>query len=489
VLFFTNVFSSLEDEMVRGQALRLVSLPLWHALSPGRLQLELHAQPALAKRWKALAKKDAKAAKEAAARAAKGEPEGPEGPYVPAPQRREATFVPGLVDELLGGLEAADAALAAAAAAAGAGAVNGVNGGGPAPMEGVEGAADGEGDEDDEDGSSSEAEEEQQAAAAAAEGDAAEGAEEPPAAEADAAAEGDAAGADAAVAAPARKAPRPAAPRALLLHVERCVELVIDLLSQLPTRRFVHAVLDDRALLVKARLSALYRAPQGDRWVCARQGCLGGERRGGVCRSGAERLGRPASPNATSQTHKPGQTRSNPRFRQLLDLAAFYLDFPIDDHTSEPLGEDDVAARHYDKARSRGGGAAGRRRRRRRPRLPAAAPPGRPRTTPRRPPAPPDVPAPPPPPPVPPAGDAAAAPAVPPLAAAPRPRALQLRVVLVARHPHARPRGADRRRAAPPRGRPAAARARRRPLDFPPRVSGRPRRRRVRAAHRAARGD
>jgi intron-binding protein aquarius len=43
---------SLEDEMVRTQALKVVSLPLWHALSEGRLQLELHAQPALAKHWK-----------------------------------------------------------------------------------------------------------------------------------------------------------------------------------------------------------------------------------------------------------------------------------------------------------------------------------------------------------------------------------------------------------------------------------------------------
>ena len=31
--------------MVRGQVLRLVSLPLWQALSSGRLQLELHAHP------------------------------------------------------------------------------------------------------------------------------------------------------------------------------------------------------------------------------------------------------------------------------------------------------------------------------------------------------------------------------------------------------------------------------------------------------------
>jgi hypothetical protein len=51
---------------------------------------------------------------------------------------------------------------------------------------------------------------------------------------------------------------------------------------------------------------------------------------------------------------------NSPRFRQLLDLASFYLDFPIDDHTGEPLKEDDVLGRHYEKvgAAPRGLGAA-----------------------------------------------------------------------------------------------------------------------------------
>ncbi len=47
---------------MRGQALKLVSLPLWHSLGAGRLQLELHAHPQLAKHWKSLTKKEAKAA-------------------------------------------------------------------------------------------------------------------------------------------------------------------------------------------------------------------------------------------------------------------------------------------------------------------------------------------------------------------------------------------------------------------------------------------
>jgi len=54
------LMQSLEDEMVRGQVLRLVSLPLWQGLSPGRLQLELHALPQLGKHWKHLLKKEQK---------------------------------------------------------------------------------------------------------------------------------------------------------------------------------------------------------------------------------------------------------------------------------------------------------------------------------------------------------------------------------------------------------------------------------------------
>jgi hypothetical protein len=72
---------------VRAQVLRLVSLPLWHALSRGRLQLELHAQPQLAKHWRHLAKKEAKAAAQ-------------EG-HVPVQSRPEATFVPALLSDFL----------------------------------------------------------------------------------------------------------------------------------------------------------------------------------------------------------------------------------------------------------------------------------------------------------------------------------------------------------------------------------------------------
>eukprot|EP00201_Polytomella_parva_P007058 CAMPEP_0175082518 /NCGR_PEP_ID=MMETSP0052_2-20121109/26806_1 /TAXON_ID=51329 ORGANISM="Polytomella parva, Strain SAG 63-3" /NCGR_SAMPLE_ID=MMETSP0052_2 /ASSEMBLY_ACC=CAM_ASM_000194 /LENGTH=216 /DNA_ID=CAMNT_0016353735 /DNA_START=27 /DNA_END=675 /DNA_ORIENTATION=+ len=52
LVFLINAFQSLEDDLVRPQVLRLVSLPLWAALSPGRLQLEMHHHPDWARRWR-----------------------------------------------------------------------------------------------------------------------------------------------------------------------------------------------------------------------------------------------------------------------------------------------------------------------------------------------------------------------------------------------------------------------------------------------------
>lgn len=77
--------------MVRAQVLKLVSLPLWHSLSAGRLQLEMHSQPTLVKHWKHLVKKEGKAA---------GKPD-----YLPPKQRPESAFLPGLLEEFLSVLD------------------------------------------------------------------------------------------------------------------------------------------------------------------------------------------------------------------------------------------------------------------------------------------------------------------------------------------------------------------------------------------------
>ncbi|GFR52138.1 hypothetical protein Agub_g14653, partial [Astrephomene gubernaculifera] len=169
VLFMIRAFQSLEDEMVRGQVLRVVSLPLWHSLSPGRLQLELHAHEALAKHWKAAAKKEAKAAAKKAKAGDKGGGEGAGGGgYVPVPQRPEVRFLPQLLEEFL------------------------------AVMDKV-------------------------------------------------------------VVPPVAEGCSPSLDRGALLYCERFLEFLIDLLSQLPTRRFVRTLLDDRALLVKCRMSKLFK--------------------------------------------------------------------------------------------------------------------------------------------------------------------------------------------------------------------------------------
>jgi len=235
------------------QVLKLVSLPVWHSLSPGRLQLELAAQPGLAKRWKALLKKEAKAAKAAAAAAAaKDTPETAAAAAAAELPKAEATFLPGMLQEFLKCLRVADglltgqhqqqqqqaAAVAAAAAA----------------------AAEGESESDEE-------EEEQQqqgdgddsVAAVAADGVTANGhhANGPTASTA--------AGGQQQQQQRGKKRGRGRGggggggggrgPRRLgkrvLLHLERFVEFLIDLLSQLPTRRFVHALVEDQQLLVK----------------------------------------------------------------------------------------------------------------------------------------------------------------------------------------------------------------------------------------------
>lgn len=54
-----------------------------------------------------------------------------------------------------------------------------------------------------------------------------------------------------------------------LLYCERFVEFLTDLLSQLPTRRFIRTLLEDRAILTKCRMSGLFQHPQGDR-ICPR---------------------------------------------------------------------------------------------------------------------------------------------------------------------------------------------------------------------------
>merc|ERR1712139_87917 len=86
-----------------------------------------------------------------------------------------------------------------------------------------------------------------------------------------------------------------------LAYVERGIELMIDLLNQLPTRRFFRPLLLDKHGVVRCRLSKLAQKPQG-------------------------RL-----------------------FNQLLDILRFYENFEIDDTTGQPLTRLELTENHYEK--------------------------------------------------------------------------------------------------------------------------------------------
>ncbi len=88
--------------------------------------------------------------------------------------------------------------------------------------------------------------------------------------------------------------------RPTTLYLERLLELLIDLLAQLNTRRFLLPLIMDLHLVVRCRLSPLFRALEGK------------------------------------------------LFCQLLDQVRFYERYEIDDKTGLPLTEADVIANHYD---------------------------------------------------------------------------------------------------------------------------------------------
>ncbi|KAI3425621.1 uncharacterized protein J3R85_010143 [Psidium guajava] len=89
-----------------------------------------------------------------------------------------------------------------------------------------------------------------------------------------------------------------------VLYCERFMEFLIDLLSQLPTRRYLRPLVADVAIVAKCHLSALYR-------------------------------------------HEKGKL-----FAQLVDLLQFYEGFEINDHVGTQLTDDEVVQSHYDRFQS-----------------------------------------------------------------------------------------------------------------------------------------
>lgn len=91
---------------------------------------------------------------------------------------------------------------------------------------------------------------------------------------------------------------------ACVLYCERFMEFLIDLLSQLPTRRYLRPLVADVAVVAKCHLSSLYK-------------------------------------------HEKGKL-----FAQLVDLLQFYENFEINDHDGTQFTDDEVLQTHYDRFQS-----------------------------------------------------------------------------------------------------------------------------------------
>eukprot|EP00742_Colponemidia_sp_Colp-10_P003252 GILJ01003462.1.p1 GENE.GILJ01003462.1~~GILJ01003462.1.p1 ORF type:complete len:1476 (+),score=301.52 GILJ01003462.1:977-5404(+) len=87
----------------------------------------------------------------------------------------------------------------------------------------------------------------------------------------------------------------------MLLYFERFIEFMIDLMNQLPTRRFFHGVIEEKQLVVHCRLSTLAQKDEGK------------------------------------------------LFLQLVDILKFYDGFEINDQTGEALETADMLTAHYNK--------------------------------------------------------------------------------------------------------------------------------------------
>ena len=95
-------------------------------------------------------------------------------------------------------------------------------------------------------------------------------------------------------------------------YCERFIELLIDLESQLLTRRFFNTVVDDAHVLVRSRLSALSRQHDDD-----------------------------------AEDRQRGRL-----FQQLVDMLGFYATFEICEETGEARTDSEMTAIHYNQITS-----------------------------------------------------------------------------------------------------------------------------------------
>jgi intron-binding protein aquarius len=327
--FWVQCFASLEQPIVACEVLRLASLPLWHAVAPHRRELEFARAPALKRAWAKLEKEGARlerevGAAEEALRAAEVREAAavPAAPAAPAAGRR--------------GRAAAPAPVRAPKRRRGA----------PVVEEPSEGGGEGGG-----------------AAGAPAEGAA------PSAAECGARLSAARAAAQRArldagflpsllsellgVLASIPPPPAAVAPEAAAF-CERGMELVVDLLAQLPTRRFFKLLIDDSHFLLLAHGNGLTaragRAPGAARAQLTQQqpaassaGLLGGAVLSVAAGEGEdEGAAEPLLQHGGGGGGRDATSGEGRVYCQLLARAKFFAGFEVDEHSGEALSEADM---------------------------------------------------------------------------------------------------------------------------------------------------
>ena len=316
--FLIHAFASLENATVRRCALRLASLPLWLAVAPTRVELELASHPHLRKPWARVLKEHDATVKAAAA----GELASVLATPAPGPFHSSSNSSGNNSGTAGGGASAKrrrpadDAAVAAAVAGEAA------------------------------DGASSDCSHGFPSVPALPVSDAAAMAHIQQRLDSSFLPSLVAEFLSTVESLPPAPSPLPAG---VVRYLERVLELFIDLLSQLPTRRFFRTLLEDAHFHTRCRRSALAsRSPHAPSPLTVATATVG-KKAGTSDSSGSS--GRHSSSVASgsgtgsSRGAAPGQ--EGRVFTQLLEVLRFFAGFEIDDHTGAVKTEADVSSEAY----------------------------------------------------------------------------------------------------------------------------------------------
>jgi hypothetical protein len=120
--------------------------------------------------------------------------------------------------------------------------------------------------------------------------------------------------------------------------IERYMAFFVDLLAQLPTRRFLHSLFDNSQFLLRAHRSAL--AQLSPFAIKPEEGLISTSTSGGG--------GSVYTPTVHHASTTPQVADNRGRlFTQLLDMVDFFLHFNIESQTGKPLTEMEHQAQHY----------------------------------------------------------------------------------------------------------------------------------------------